>query len=84
MQNGNTYWHGSLNGYDWSRLALNWGSVTYDSATPSSANDLRFTATDSSHSGTNQRFFGFALRCLSTAVEGEESGAQYKKPKVKV
>ena len=73
VSNGVTSWVVGVNGYDWSRLAVDWNSVTYTSATPSTANRLVFTATTPDPSGTTQRFVGFPLRCLSTAVEGEES-----------
>ena len=68
VYNGNTYWNGSINGYDWSRAALAWGTVTYP-GTDSRAGNLNFNGavaagTSVNPSNTNQRFNGFALRCL--------------------
>ena len=60
-------------GWNWSHKAMTWSSVTSEST---AADDLRFTtSTDVSvnpSNGPSIRFIAFPLRCLSTAVEGEE------------
>ena len=61
-------------GYDWARLAVAWGAVIDGSGTSSTANYLYFNSTTPLPSNTSRRLNGFVLRCLSTAVEGEESG----------
>ena len=64
----------SIYGYDWSRHAELWGAVIYPEA-DSTADKLYFnidTDISTRPSYALQRFGGFSLRCLSTAVEGEE------------
>ena len=61
----------------WSRASEKWGSVLYDSGNDSLAYNLLYvfgSGSTMNTSRTNPRWFGFVLRCLSTAVEGEESG----------
>ena len=68
----------SFRGHDWSRFAVSMGTVAYASTTPSTAHGIVFysipdDSVEPSNSG--QRYVGNPLRCLSTAVEGEESGS---------
>ena len=61
-------------GYARSRMAADFSSTTDDNI--SKTNTLLFDTTNI-RSITNQqerRYYGFPIRCLSTAVEGEESG----------
>ena len=69
-----------LNEDVWSRAAAAWGSVIYGSDTNSTAYNLYFNAaitagTSVDPSNAAHRRYGFPLRCLSTAGEGEESRA---------
>ena len=71
---------GNAIGWEWTRIAVAWGSASYAQDTPATAQYLQFSTTTTITSytvvatGAYQRFHGFTLRCLSTAVEGEESG----------
>ena len=60
----------------WSHAAAAWGSVIYGSGASSTAYFLRFNSDAdsfvSTSSGPDHRWRGVSLRCLSTAVEGEE------------
>ena len=65
----------SLYGYDRSRFALDWSSVLYTPGSLSASGYFHFNRdTALLPSNASQRFLGTPLRCLSTAVEGEESG----------
>ena len=69
----------SLDGNIWSRMAATWGSILYGSGTTSTAYYLSFNGAVAVGQlvypsyGPHFRFLAFPLRCLSTAVEGEES-----------
>ena len=70
----NTLFLLSMYGHNWSRVTDAWGTVIYP-GTDSRAGLLHFnTATGASvyTSTTAQHLNGYPLRCLSTAVEGEE------------
>ena len=59
--------------YGWSHLGTTFSSITGSSNDTASANSFKFYAFDTPNpSNSNIRFYGFSLRCLSTAVEGEE------------
>ena len=61
-------------GYDWARFALEMNSSNYIAGSNSVAHNLYFPADAITYSlHTDQRFGSIPLRCLSTAVEGEES-----------
>ena len=63
----------------WSRYTLTWGTVTYP-GTDSRGNSLGFydvSGIEVDPSSTGQHFTGLPLRCLSTAVEGEEIRRRY-------
>ena len=68
--------NGGLSENVWSRVAAEWGSVAYGSGTFSTAYNFYFYgATDAivnTSNGPHTRLIGMSLRCLSTAVEGEE------------
>ena len=58
----------------WAHHAVTWSGVLYPTYS-STANNLYFSATVNTSVGpsnTNLRWYSFSLRCLSTAVEGEE------------
>ena len=57
-----------------SRSAVDWGTVIYDHSTNSTASTLTITRNlVYPTNGPYSHWYGFTLRCLSTAVEGEES-----------
>ena len=64
---------GNYIGATWARQSKGLKSVTDDVGSTSSSFTayIRFSNVESFD--TSQRFFGYPLRCLSTAVEGEES-----------
>ena len=79
VSSGTRYWQGSLNTLIWSRVALTMSTVIYTSTTSTAYNfNTNSASTPVLPSGQSSRWNGFTLRCLSTAVEGEESGKPHK------
>ena len=68
-------------GNTWSRSAAVWGVVLNGTGTASTAYGAGFGAATGvsvyPSNGPSVRFYSFPLRCLSTAVEGEESGINW-------
>ena len=59
--------------YDWARMSTTIGTIVWSSNdTDSFADDFHFNTDTLYATSWHSRFFGFPLRCLSTAVEGEE------------
>ena len=76
ISDSNKYLVAGRNSDLWSGVASTWGSVTIPTSTGinSVAYNLFFDTSDSRSSNAPYRLYAWSLRCLSTAVEGEESG----------
>ena len=60
------------NKFMWSRLSMDFGAAIYDANKLATAGGINFGIKTTTSSDERHRFFGDPLRCLSTAVEGEE------------
>ena len=69
-----TFNYANVNGRYWAQLANKFTATTDTSGNSTGATYLLLNLTDSRPTGgPNNRWLGWSLRCLSTAVEGEES-----------
>ena len=66
-----TFKYGGLGGYGRAQISVDWTGTLYP-AYRSMASFLGIFGGNTSPSSTNDRWYGWPLRCLSTAVEGEE------------
>ena len=68
-----TFLTGDYHANYWMQNALRLGAITFVYENQTTAGAFRFDIGNFSPSGNSNRLLAYPLRCLSTAVEGEES-----------